>query len=91
MPPKTKPADDATMAAPTVSAAAVTPPDEIVESEAVKVSDLFSIHCIRPQGLWRAGRFWPPEKTSANVTDFTAQQLDALLAEPLLVVTFAQE
>ena len=43
------------------------------------------IKSLRP-GFRRAGRAWPAEEVTVAVEDFTAEQIEALLAEPLLVV-----
>jgi hypothetical protein len=37
-------------------------------------------------GFRRSGRAWPAEETTVAVDDFTAEQIEALFAEPLLVV-----
>lgn len=48
------------------------------------------VECKRARGIWRAGRFWPPEPTAVPADELTDEQLTALLAEPLLLV-FAVE
>lgn len=66
------------------------PESEIEGNEAVRISG-WVIECKRrDRGLWRAGRFWPPEPTAVPADELTDEQLTALLAEPLLSV-FAVE
>lgn len=51
-----------------------------------------SVRCTRPQGIWRAGRFWTAETTDVPAVEFDQAQLDAILSEPLLSVNLtAQE
>lgn len=38
-------------------------------------------------GFRRAGRAWPAEEVEVSVDDFTVDQVNALLREPMLVVT----
>lgn len=62
------------------------PDSEIDGEQAVRISG-WVIECKRrDRGLWRAGRFWPPEPTAVLADDLTDEQLQALLAEPLLSV-----
>ena len=62
------------------------PDSEIEGQQAVRISG-WVIECKRrDRGLWRAGRFWPPEPTAVPADDLTDEQLTALLAEPLLSV-----
>ncbi|EGK71979.1 hypothetical protein METUNv1_01757 [Methyloversatilis universalis FAM5] len=62
------------------------PDSEIKGGEAVRISG-WVIECKRrDRGLWRAGRFWPPEPTAVPADELTDDQLQALLAEPLLSV-----
>jgi hypothetical protein len=62
------------------------PDSEIPGIESVRISG-WVIECKRrDRGLWRAGRFWPPEPTAVLADDLTDDQLQALLAEPLLSV-----
>lgn len=66
------------------------PDSEIEGQQAVRISG-WVIECKRrDRGLWRAGRFWPPEPTAVPADELTDDQLTALLAEPLLSV-FAVE
>lgn len=59
---------------------------EIDGEQAVRISG-WVIECKRrDRGLWRAGRFWPPEPTAVPADELTDDQLQALLAEPLLSV-----
>ncbi|WP_153159678.1 hypothetical protein [Zoogloea sp. 1C4] len=46
----------------------------------------YIVRCHRDRGIWRAGRFWPPENVPVPAHEITAEQLDALRAEPLLSV-----
>lgn len=43
------------------------------------------ISALQP-GFRRAGRAWPLEETTVPVEEFSAEQVEALLAEPLLSV-----
>lgn len=62
------------------------PDSEIPGIESVRTSG-WVIECKRrDRGLWRAGRFWPPEPTAVPADELTDDQLQALLAEPLLSV-----
>lgn len=62
------------------------PDSEIDGEEAVRISG-WVIECKRrDRGLWRAGRFWPAEPTAVPADELTDDQLQALLAEPLLSV-----
>lgn len=62
------------------------PDSEIDGEHAVRISG-WVIECKRrDRGLWRAGRFWPPEPTAVPADELTDDQLQALLAEPLLSV-----
>lgn len=50
----------------------------------IKVSKLL----VRSQvaGFRRAGRAWPAEEVTVAASEFTAEQIEQLLAEPMLVV-----
>jgi len=50
----------------------------------IKVSKLV----VRSQvaGFRRAGRVWPAEEVTVSTDEFTAEQIEQLLAEPMLVV-----
>lgn len=62
------------------------PDSDIPGIESVRISG-WVIECKRrDRGLWRAGRFWPPEPTAVPADELTDDQLQALLAEPLLSV-----
>ncbi|MEW5893376.1 MAG: HI1506-related protein [Pseudomonadota bacterium] len=37
-------------------------------------------------GFRRAGRAWPAEEVTVSTDEFTAEQIEQLLAEPMLVV-----
>ena len=37
-------------------------------------------------GFRRAGRAWPAEEVTVSADEFTAEQIEQLLAEPMLVV-----
>lgn len=45
------------------------------------------VECKRARGIWRAGRFWPPEPTPVAAHELTPQQLEQLLGEKMLTVT----
>ena len=51
----------------------------------------YIVRCHRDCGIWRAGRFWPPENVPVPAHEITAEQLDALRAEPLLSVLEVKE
>ncbi len=51
----------------------------------------YIVRCHRDRGIWRAGRFWPPENVPVPAYEITAEQLDALRAEPLLSVLEVKE
>ena len=37
-------------------------------------------------GFRRAGRAWPAEEVTVSADEFTAEQIEQILAEPMLVV-----
>lgn len=47
----------------------------------------YTIRALRPQGIWRAGRFWGPDDITVTAAQFTLEQEVQLLDEPLLLVT----
>lgn len=51
----------------------------------------YVVRCHRDRGIWRAGRFWPPENVPVPAEDLTKDQLTALTNEPLLSVQPVQE
>lgn len=51
----------------------------------------YIVRCHRESGIWRAGRFWPPENVPVPAHEVTPEQLEALRAEPLLSVQPVQE
>lgn len=61
-----------------------------VVAEDKPVSSLI-VRCHRPQGIWRAGRFWSAEQVEVSVDDFSDEQVEQLVAEPLLSVVFVEE
>lgn len=62
------------------------PDSELPGIVSVRISG-WVIECKRrDRGLWRAGRFWPPEPTAVPADELNDDQLQALLAEPLLSV-----
>lgn len=61
------------------------PDSEIEEATETRISG-WVIECKRARGIWRAGRFWPPEPTAMPADELSDEQLQALLAEPLLSV-----
>ena len=92
MPPKNKSAagagapDDS--AAPDAAQKNLPPP--AVDGSAAAPDDSqgarLEIRCARATGIWRAGRFWPPELVTVSAAEFSAEQIAALKAEPLLSV-----
>ena len=47
----------------------------------------YLVTCLRhDRGLWRAGRYWPPEPTPVQPDELSPDQLAAVQAEPLLDV-----
>lgn len=61
------------------------PDSEIEGQQAVRISG-WVVECKRARGIWRAGRFWPPEPTPVAADELSDEQLAAVLAEPLLDV-----
>lgn len=51
---------------------------------------IMTVRCARQRGVWRAGRFWPAEAVVVLDDELSAEQIDAVCAEPLLVVTTPQ-
>lgn len=49
------------------------------------------VRALPPGGFRRAGRFWGPETVELPAEDFTVEQINALLDEPLLHVTLIGE
>lgn len=47
----------------------------------------YIIRALRPQGIYRAGRFWGPDEVTVAADQFTSGQQEQLLAEPLLLTT----
>lgn len=47
---------------------------------------VMTVRCTRLRGVWRAGRFWPPEVVPVFAGDLSDEQLAAVRAEPLLSV-----
>ncbi|WP_068634712.1 hypothetical protein [Thauera butanivorans] len=47
---------------------------------------VMTVRCTRLRGVWRAGRFWPPEVVRVFAGDLSDEQLAAVRAEPLLSV-----
>ncbi len=45
----------------------------------------YIIRALRPQGIYRAGRFWGPDEVTVRAEQFTPEQEDQLLTEPLLL------
>ena len=45
----------------------------------------YIIRALRPQGIWRAGRFWGPEEITVAADEFTPEQEERLITEPLLL------
>lgn len=60
---------------------------DLLRGEAVEVLPIkILVRCHRPQGIYRAGRFWPAEDTPVLASDFTLDELHRLRAEPLLSI-----
>lgn len=54
----------------------------------IPASGMLAIRACRPEGMRRAGRYWSGTVTAeVPVSDFTDEQLERLLTEPLLKVT----
>lgn len=49
------------------------------------------VRALPPTGFRRAGRHWGPEPVEVAADDFTVEQINALLDEPLLHVTLIGE
>lgn len=64
----------------------VSPPGVSLGLLDVRTTIGYIIRCHRNSGIWRAGRFWPPENLPVPSEDFTEDQLTALKNEPLLSV-----
>lgn len=65
------------------------PPESIalLAAESVEVPPIkILVRCHRPQGIYRAGRFWPAEDTPVLASDFSLDELHRLHAEPLLSI-----
>lgn len=60
---------------------------ELLRGESVEVPPIkILVRCHRPQGIYRAGRFWPAEDTPVLASDFSLDELHRLHAEPLLSI-----
>lgn len=60
---------------------------DLLRGEAVEVPPIkILVRCHRPQGIYRAGRFWPAEDTPVLASDFSLDELLRLRAEPLLSI-----
>lgn len=79
-----EPAPDAGVP-PEAKPAATTPP------EVTDVKRRLTVKCVRPQGIWRAGTFWPNEEVPVYEDDLAPKALEALQAEPLLIVKEVKE
>lgn len=73
-------------------AAAVTDTPEAVATAPEVTADpanippsAFTIRALRPQGIWRAGRFWGPDEVTVRADQFTPEQEVQLITEPLLL------
>lgn len=54
----------------------------------IRASGILAIRACRPEGMRRAGRYWSGTVTTeVPVSEFTEEQLERLLTEPLLKVT----
>lgn len=61
------------------------PDSEIEGATETRISG-WVIECKRARGIWRAGRFWPPEAIAVPAGDLSDAQLVAILGEPLLQI-----
>lgn len=65
------------------AAAAIAPsvPDDLVAHS-------ITVRCKRPTGIWRGGRFWPAEQVTVSLDEFTDEQIERIVTEPLLDSAF---
>ena len=87
MPPKT------TKTSPDTPETGVTPTTEATDRtpEVTGPKPAWTVKCVRPQGIWRAGQFWPNEEVPVYEDDLAPEALEALQAEPLLIVKEVKE
>ena len=85
---------EAVATAPEVTAAvtdipeAVAPAPEVTADPADPANippTAYIIRALRPQGIWRAGRFWGPDEVTVRADQFTPEQEVKLITEPLLL------
>lgn len=50
-------------------------------------SEHIAVRCTRKRGIWRAGRFWPPEPVAVALADLSDEQFEQINGEPLLVIS----
>lgn len=68
-----------------------TPAADSAPPEVTDIKRRLTVKCVRPQGVWRAGKFWPNEEVPVYEADLTPETLEALQAEPLLIVKEVKE
>lgn len=68
-----------------------TPETELGPAEVTARPRRWTVKCVRPQGIWRAGKFWPNEVVPVYEGELTPEALEALEAEPLLIVKEVKE
>ena len=52
------------------------------------VAHSITVRCKRPAGIWRGGRFWPAEQVTVSLDEFTDEQVERIVTEPLLDFAF---
>ena len=65
--------------------AAAAPEKEQAKAAAEVKADKLIVRSL-VSGFRRAGRAWPAEEVTVNADEFTAEQIEQILAEPMLVV-----
>lgn len=65
------------------------PSDEMTEKD--HITDKSLIVSAKAEGFRRAGRAWSKAETTVSIDDFTADQVEALLGEPMLNVLIVAE
>lgn len=71
--------------------AGVAPAADSALPQVTDIKRRLTVKCVRPQGIWRAGKFWPNEEVPVYEDDLTPEALEALQAEPLLIVKEVKE
>ena len=52
------------------------------------VAHSITVRCKRPTGIWRGGRFWPAAQVTVSLDEFTDEQVERIVTEPLLDFAF---